>query len=617
MSDLDADERRLADLFATVDAPQSLRGRWVSGRGGAGAEAVRGGPGRRAGRALVAALIGSRGERRLRPLAAALVLPVAVLGVAGAVQLRAHFTSTLAGTPGNPPARAQAAMAYDPNLGVVVMFGGRGGSGSLDDTWTWDGSTWRRQHTAVAPAARAGATMGYDKSTGRMVLFGGMPDRGAENDTWTWDGTTWRPESPPHSPQGIGQMALAGMAADPATGQLVLVAPLAKVPPGMQGSVSTLLAPWPVGVPAGPVTSPGTSPLAGSARPLPVISAGHGPAAIPVPVQAPFTSEDYEYGTWTWTGSDWAAVAGANRPAGALVTPSIAYDASIGKLMLVTASTPSCTSAGMAAGAAGGAGSAASTLQCTVLASDPVRWTWDGRSWTKDPSPMQKLGFPSLLATAPGGWLSFQHGSTVTGAGSRPATHPATPRLRYRSAPALSGDDARHQVVLFGGSVGGRGMTADTWVWDGTAWTQRGGPVEPVPTPVPVSRPSAASPPPPAAMVPCAASSATPTVVDLRRGDGAVRITVDVPQTGCAEVAAAELADSHGVPLRIDGNPSKLSLQGTVALEWSNWCAGPTPAALSLTWPGHVLRHSLSGVPSCLDRSQPSRLTVTVSVVIP
>jgi hypothetical protein len=62
-------------------------------------------------------------------------------------------------------------------------------------------------------------------------------------------------------------------------------------------------------------------------------------------------------------------------------------------------------------------------------------WTWDGTAWTEEPT-----------ATTP------------------------SPRLN----PAVVYDRARERVLLFGGSsLTGGGVTLDdTWVWDGTAWTE-------------------------------------------------------------------------------------------------------------------------------------------------
>src|SRR5215472_2293652 len=50
----------------------------------------------------------------------------------------------------SPPALADAAMAYDPATGTVVMFGGYA-HGYLSSTWTWNGSTWTRQAPAAHP----------------------------------------------------------------------------------------------------------------------------------------------------------------------------------------------------------------------------------------------------------------------------------------------------------------------------------------------------------------------------------------------------------------------------------------------------------------------------------
>jgi len=48
-------------------------------------------------------------------------------------------------------------MAYDAATGNVVMFGGQfaDSDGQFDGTWTWDGSTWARQHPAASPPGSA------------------------------------------------------------------------------------------------------------------------------------------------------------------------------------------------------------------------------------------------------------------------------------------------------------------------------------------------------------------------------------------------------------------------------------------------------------------------------
>ena len=53
----------------------------------------------------------------------------------------------------------------------------------------WDGSTWAKQAPASSPPARADAAMAYDAATGNVVLFGGVGLAGDSvpfGDTWTW-----------------------------------------------------------------------------------------------------------------------------------------------------------------------------------------------------------------------------------------------------------------------------------------------------------------------------------------------------------------------------------------------------------------------------------------------
>jgi hypothetical protein len=91
-----------------------------------------------------------------------------------------------------PPARAEAAMAYDRRRQRVVLFGGyyrtAGSNVRLGDTWEWDGARWRRISTN-GPPPRSGLAVAYDESRERVVTFGGS---GRSNETWAWDGSAWR-----------------------------------------------------------------------------------------------------------------------------------------------------------------------------------------------------------------------------------------------------------------------------------------------------------------------------------------------------------------------------------------------------------------------------------------
>jgi hypothetical protein len=99
----------------------------------------------------------------------------------------------------SPRARAASSMAYDPASNQLILFGGDGGGiGFLNDTWNWNGTTWTQvadsgdagcfDTCSGSPQARSGAAMAYDPAIGKLVLFGGL---GPLNDTWTWDGTSW------------------------------------------------------------------------------------------------------------------------------------------------------------------------------------------------------------------------------------------------------------------------------------------------------------------------------------------------------------------------------------------------------------------------------------------
>src|SRR5207244_7692121 len=110
----------------------------------------------------------------LMVLATALIAAVGVAPAPATASVgRGGLTWILQQPPKSPPNRAAPAMAFDPAVGKVVLFGGYDRGGYLDDTWTWDGFRWRPVATSAAPPARAGAGMAYDGVTGQLVLFGG------------------------------------------------------------------------------------------------------------------------------------------------------------------------------------------------------------------------------------------------------------------------------------------------------------------------------------------------------------------------------------------------------------------------------------------------------------
>jgi len=117
-----------------------------------------------------------------------------------------------------PPLRYGATLAYDAWPQRVVLFGGCANvdcSSRLNDTWTWDGNGWRQESPAQSPAVRDQAAMAWMPALGSVILFGGRSANGNLGDMWSWDGGTWTPlaagQPAPEARYGAG---LAWSAAD-------------------------------------------------------------------------------------------------------------------------------------------------------------------------------------------------------------------------------------------------------------------------------------------------------------------------------------------------------------------------------------------------------------------
>jgi hypothetical protein len=96
----------------------------------------------------------------------------------------------------SPPGRVEAAGAYDPQTKQVLLFGGRHApvtSGrSLNDTWAWDGATWRELDAgATRPPPGEGASMAWDEALHEMVLVTSAGNAPGGDQTWVWSGTRW------------------------------------------------------------------------------------------------------------------------------------------------------------------------------------------------------------------------------------------------------------------------------------------------------------------------------------------------------------------------------------------------------------------------------------------
>lgn len=349
----------------------------------------------------------------------------------------------------SPPARYGHAMAYDAARGQVVLFGGNDLNRSLNDTWTWDGADWTRQDPQLNPLARSGHAMAYDAARGVTVLFGGP----GATDTWTWDGSNWNRMSPQTSPPARNTPS---MAFDAARGQVVMFGgDWSSVRPGGKASPASLADTWIWDGANWSRKFPATSPSGRTASAMTYDSVNR-QTVLFGGYDAVTGNSNAE--TWAWDGTDWTAKSPAATPS-ARARHSMAYDSARAQTVLF-----------------GGA-----------LFSDT--WAWDGSNWTLEspatsPPPRSGHGMAYdgarqqvvVFGGGPNGLFEpiagLAYSDTWVWDGSNwtrklPMSSPSA-----RSCVAMAYDDARQQVVLFGGRDVSSNVLSDTWAWDGANWTR-------------------------------------------------------------------------------------------------------------------------------------------------
>jgi hypothetical protein len=138
-----------------------------------------------------------------------------------------HWTS--ANPRSSPPIRSGAAIAYDPVTRLVLLFGGAGPivgqvEQQFDDTWAWDGATWRRLASGGPDEPPGdGASMAWDAAQRQMLLVvAGETD--TDGETWTWDGTRWIRDA---GGDVVALVIASTMAYDPVSKTVLMVTPLA------------------------------------------------------------------------------------------------------------------------------------------------------------------------------------------------------------------------------------------------------------------------------------------------------------------------------------------------------------------------------------------------------
>ena len=377
-------------------------------------------------------------------------------------------------------------VAYDSAHAVVVLFGGiicQGSCFPVNDTWIFDGSSWKRQQPAASPPARYYASIAYDEARQVVVLFGGITCGDlactAVNDTWTWDGTTWTEQHPALAPPPRYGHA---MAYDAKHQQVVLFSGCLESCPAMLSDTWTwdgsnwTLQPTLNAPPERAGASMSFDPMRG----VTVLFSGGTPASTTITREG---ISDYN-DTWTWDGSNWTQLSPATSPSGRQGAGMV-FDIARGLTVLF-----------------GGYDDSEARL---VNAFRQDTWLWDGTSWTQQqtatmPERMQNPGLaydaalqkivmiggfifhiPSAFQDIGAGFLLYEKDTWTLDAGGW--THLQSTWPVERQAAAMAYDANTQTVVLSGGfsldsPIGI--LLNDTWTWDGTRWTEQH-PVTPAP----------------------------------------------------------------------------------------------------------------------------------------
>lgn len=398
------------------------------------------------------------------------------------------------------PARAGAGLVFDGRRSQAVLFGGRDTSeNDLADTWTWDGTRWRA-FTGSGPSGRyVGDQMVFDAARGQVVLFGGASTEFL-GDSWIWDGTSWSSIATP-SPAPSARIG-ALMVHDTARGQVILAGGN-DAAQGFSDAWSWNGVGWsPVPSPAAPPARELASMVYDDARQRTVLFGGAG-------AQGAYLGD-----TWVWDGASWSAWSGSNGPSGRVGAAMVADPARSRVLLFgggqaagVLDDTWTWDGSGWSARSGprptarrdanlvfdathgqallfGGFGADGQSVAATAL--------WDGSSWTMpvgDAPPARALAAvvhdPErgnvLLFGGRGGAIGGELDEATYLADTWTWSGAVWSRLTPRSAPSprsypqVAYDPVHRNVVLFGGLAVRGGVARyldDTWLWDGTRWTE-------------------------------------------------------------------------------------------------------------------------------------------------
>jgi cysteine-rich repeat protein len=394
-----------------------------------------------------------------------------------------------------PQPRTYAAMTFDAARHEVVLFSGVKLTTSTpdgfdpfpyDDTWIWNGATWRNVVVA-SPPGRTLHTLVYDAARKRAVLYGGKKRGTLANtpkpfgDTWEWDGTAWSEVCSVCAPGGRQGHA---MAYDPGRGVIVMF--------GGNYDGTLLDDTWELaGGTWTKITPATTTPLARSGARL-----AFDPVTHEILLSGGFDGAKTLDDAYSWNGQDWTLrgsgmKAGAAWESGASVDPVrgeiVGYGGRSDSSPIGTDVTERWTAGAWATVTFGILPQSSEA----AAAYDPARgravfmfenfdtaWETDGQFWSESAAIKGfalRGGFMMAYDAARreailfGGRGVDDFGDTWAWANGAWTLHSTVGPARSNAGMAFDGT----HVVLFGGQIGSQqDLLDDTWSWDGTTWTQ-------------------------------------------------------------------------------------------------------------------------------------------------
>jgi len=294
----------------------------------------------------------------------------------------------------------------------------------------------------VSPGRRAGHALAYHDGARAVCLIGGDAERrdGTQERPWLWDGRAWTMPPTGGAPPVTSLVAAAG---DVDRRSVLAFGGFAVLGPQKYGPPSGDL--WELGPDLtwrrAAVSGPQPGPRHHHAM---AFDSGRGRLVLYGGIDA---SGTWHADVWEWDRERWHRIETPNGP-GERAHHALAYDSRRGRVVL-----------------RGG------TRRDKVH--PPETWEWDGTTWHQAAAdgPGPGAGYRMAYDATRGVTVLFG-GDTCLWDGRTWERVTRSGDPAPRSVHALAYDPRRACVVLYGGSTGEQNA-ADTWEWNGTAWTAR------------------------------------------------------------------------------------------------------------------------------------------------